>query len=344
MTNHANYLYCHNQVQAINFKKFRDENLFIDLIINLEPWNSENSEHQERNDRLIQHRHATNGTFIQDEPLFTYTNSIDTTLSSSIISSHEPSNNNPIEIFSLKCHRIIISSHIKYFRDMFKSNMKESTNNSITMKIQYPLIFTQIIDACYGIPLIIDSDNVDKILTISEYLGMEDLHEKAMEFVKHSLDPLHFGRSILDFRLAYRIWQICDSSYQISPIANEVDTKLLKTKAITCLLENCEKFYKSELINKNFIEEKHLIYLLSHDNLTIRNEALVQKIIQSFVGEDENDQKNKYLINALNHRCYRESLVTKSEMYNCWQAVHYDRMSTIDWVFLYRIELSEPIS
>ncbi|XP_055331635.1 kelch-like protein 5 [Paramacrobiotus metropolitanus] len=72
----------------------------------------------------------------------------------------------------IPCHRSVLSVNSAYFRNMFLSGMKESTQQVIQLQNISHTVLSQLIDYCYMSEILLSESNVQSLLTAASFLDI----------------------------------------------------------------------------------------------------------------------------------------------------------------------------
>ena len=85
---------------------------------------------------------------------------------------------------SIPANRLVLACYSKFFESMFLSRMKEQYQSEVEIHQFDGKIVKSLIDFMYSGKIDIDSDNVMKLITVADFLQMEDTKEFCFEFLE----------------------------------------------------------------------------------------------------------------------------------------------------------------
>ncbi|KAJ5080075.1 pep-cterm sorting domain-containing protein [Anaeramoeba ignava] len=159
---------------------------------------------------------------------------------------------------SFKTHKSILSSRSEYFKNLFKSKMKEYQENKLILQDVSSSILFPILNYFYSGKIEINLENAIEILFFSSKYLIDELIEICSNFIKNNLQ-IETIVDILKLSEAMNFNQLLDSSYQF-------------------ILDNFKEFIKTLFFLG--LEENHLNSILSNDEIIINEFELFQSIIK----------------------------------------------------------------
>ncbi|XP_055353939.1 kelch-like protein 4 [Paramacrobiotus metropolitanus] len=94
----------------------------------------------------------------------------------------------------IPCHRNILSLHSSYFRSMFLSGMKESTEKVIQMRNISTSDLSELVDYCYMADLLITESNVQSLLIAASFLDIPAVVKACWKFME---DHMHIKNCLM---------------------------------------------------------------------------------------------------------------------------------------------------
>ncbi|XP_055331634.1 kelch-like protein 12 [Paramacrobiotus metropolitanus] len=88
----------------------------------------------------------------------------------------------------IPCHRSVLSVNSTYFRNMFLSGMKESTQKVIHLQNISHTVLSQLIDYCYMTEISLTESNVQSLLTAASFLDIGTFVGACWEFMERRMD------------------------------------------------------------------------------------------------------------------------------------------------------------
>ena len=88
---------------------------------------------------------------------------------------------------SIPANRLVLACYSKFFESMFLSRMKEQYQSEVEIHQFDGKIVKSLIDFMYCGKIDIDSDNVMDLITVADFLQMEDVKQFCFEFLEASL-------------------------------------------------------------------------------------------------------------------------------------------------------------
>ena len=166
----------------------------------------------------------------------------------------------------IPCHRVILAAGIPYFYGMFTNDVVEKDQEEITIQENFdPESFESVIDFIYSGVIGIKSENVQSILIIASFLGLQRLVDACCSFLD---DRLHVN-NVLGIRSFAEI-NFCHQ-----------------------LVKTCNKFINRHFERVSRVEEfsqlDHLevINIISRDDLNVYGEETVYEAVISWVKKHE---------------------------------------------------------
>ncbi|NXN95531.1 KLH35 protein, partial [Rhinopomastus cyanomelas] len=103
------------------------------------------------------------------------------------------------------CHRATLSASSTYFRAMFGGGLKEGHQDTVSIQKVSASSMSLLLDYMYGGTVVIQEDNVEDILALSDLLQLSRLREACASFLEGQLHPcncLGIGRLAGSFAIA----------------------------------------------------------------------------------------------------------------------------------------------
>ncbi|ELU10190.1 hypothetical protein CAPTEDRAFT_215644 [Capitella teleta] len=174
---------------------------------------------------------------------------------------------------TIDCHRLVLMAASPFFKTMFRSGLRESTQREVDFDFPSSEIAVVIIDYFYSGEIDINSNNVQDLIAVSEYLCLDDLKKHLCAFMTTKVDSTN-----------------CMEFYRFS-------RKFNLGKLVTLCLEYIlSHFDEAVTPPKRFDElsEEELIEVVSDDRLTSKNEDIVYHSIVHWVNADLNTRKEVF--------------------------------------------------
>lgn len=162
------------------------------------------------------------------------------------------------------CHRATLSANSTYFRAMFGGNLKESHQNIINIQKISASTMSLLLDYMYGGNIVIQEDNVEGILELSDLLQISKLRDACISFLEGQLHPCNC-LGIMKFADSFSITSLTEKS---------------KRFMLECFVEvSC---------HEEFLEMgvKELVEYLSDEQLVVPKEEVVFEAVMRWVRHD----------------------------------------------------------
>ncbi|XP_055331636.1 kelch-like protein 5 [Paramacrobiotus metropolitanus] len=88
------------------------------------------------------------------------------------------------ESSGIPCHRNALSEHSAYFRNMFLSGMKESTEQVIQLQNISCSVLSVLVDYCYTTDIHVNESNVEPLLIAASFLSMDSVLDISWQFLE----------------------------------------------------------------------------------------------------------------------------------------------------------------
>ncbi|ELT99693.1 hypothetical protein CAPTEDRAFT_145048, partial [Capitella teleta] len=171
---------------------------------------------------------------------------------------------------TIDCHKLVLAMASPFFETMFRSGFKESTQKEVHLDFTNSEIIRKLVDYFYSGEIDINSDNVDDIVTGSEFFCLTDLKIHCGAFMTSQVD----SSNCLAF---YR----CARQYSLG-------------KLVPHCFEHMLSHFENEFCSsESFVDltEKELIEVLCDDRLRAENEDIVFHSVVRWV-EADLEQRN----------------------------------------------------
>ena len=150
---------------------------------------------------------------------------------------------------SIGANRMVLSCFSKFFETMFKSEMKEQYEPSITIKQIDVIAVKHLIDYMYEGSITIDNMNVMDILAAADFLQLAEVKEFCFEFLEMHLSSDSWF-AVLSAAKLYRCEQLKQHIYQfitdhLDKIIQSTDFKTITSHDITSLISTFRKSKKT---------------------------------------------------------------------------------------------------
>uniref|UniRef100_U3IWA8 BTB domain-containing protein n=2 Tax=Anas TaxID=8835 RepID=U3IWA8_ANAPP len=162
------------------------------------------------------------------------------------------------------CHRATLSANSTYFRAMFGGNLKEGHQNIINIQKISASTMSLLLDYMYGGNIVIQEDNVEGILELSDLLQISKLRDACITFLEGQLHPCNC-LGIMKFADSFSIASLTEKS---------------KRFMLECFVEvSC---------HEEFLEMgvKELVEYLSDEQLVVPKEEVVFEAVMRWVRHD----------------------------------------------------------
>ncbi|OXB55480.1 hypothetical protein ASZ78_005416 [Callipepla squamata] len=162
------------------------------------------------------------------------------------------------------CHRATLSANSTYFRAMFGGSLKEGHQNIINIQKISASTMSLLLDYMYGGSIVIQEDNVEGILELSDLLQISKLRDACISFLEGQLHPCNC-LGIMKFADSFSIASLTEKS---------------KRFVLECFVEvSC---------HEEFLEMgvKELVEYLSDEQLVVPKEEVVFEAVMRWVRHD----------------------------------------------------------
>lgn len=162
------------------------------------------------------------------------------------------------------CHRATLSANSTYFQAMFGGNLKEGHQDIINIQKISASTMSLLLDYMYGGNIIIQEDNVEGILELSDLLQISKLRDACVTFLEGQLHPCNC-LGIMKFADSFSIASLTEKS---------------KRFMLECFVEvSC---------HEEFLEMgvKELVEYLSDEQLVVPKEEVVFEAVMRWVRHD----------------------------------------------------------
>ncbi|XP_055330256.1 kelch-like protein 26 [Paramacrobiotus metropolitanus] len=89
---------------------------------------------------------------------------------------------------NIPCHRNVLSAHSSYFRTLFTSGWKESSQSEIQLKNTPSQMLHKLIDFAYTMEIDVHEENVQSVLTAALFLDIAPVADICWDFLQTHLD------------------------------------------------------------------------------------------------------------------------------------------------------------
>ncbi|XP_054830750.1 kelch-like protein 35 [Eublepharis macularius] len=167
------------------------------------------------------------------------------------------------------CHRAALSANSAYFRAMFARGLKEGHQNVISLQQISAPTMSLVLDYMYGADIVIQEDNVERVLELSNLLQISKLQEACIGFLEGQLHP--------------------SNCLGIKRFANSFSIPSLVEKSKRCLLEGfAEVSHHQEFLD---LEAEELAECLADEQLAVLKEEVVFEAAMRWVRHDVGARK-----------------------------------------------------
>ena len=172
---------------------------------------------------------------------------------------------------NISANRMVLSCYSKYFEKMFKSQMKEQTQQSINVKGVKGESLKLLIDYIYSGQICVTSDNVVSLLSAADYLQLDKVKDFCVEFIRFEIKT--------------------ENCLKILMMADIYRTPLLKNEVFKYINQNHEKIIKNQV--HKYLSKVDFISCVSLFNQHAMNQNLLCQLILDWIKYDRETRKDE---------------------------------------------------
>ncbi|XP_069783832.1 ectoderm-neural cortex protein 1-like [Narcine bancroftii] len=189
------------------------------------------------------------------------------------------------------CHRVVLASCSRYFEAMFAGGMKESRDSEVNFRDSlHPEVLELLLDYAYTSRILINEENAESLLEVSDMLQFHDIRDASAEFLEKNLHPMNcLGMMLLSD--AHQCEQLFELSWQ------------------TCLAYFAVLYRTEDFLS---LPKDKLLELVLSEELEVEDESLVYEAVLGWVKHDLR-RRQVHLHELL--RCVRLALLPESYLY-----------------------------
>uniref|UniRef100_A0A8C8RDT9 Kelch like family member 35 n=1 Tax=Pelusios castaneus TaxID=367368 RepID=A0A8C8RDT9_9SAUR len=162
------------------------------------------------------------------------------------------------------CHRATLSANSTYFQAMFGGSLKEGHQDIINIQKISASTMSLLLDYMYGGNIVIQEDNVEGILELSDLFQISKLKEECVAFLEGQLHPRNC-LGILKFADSFSIASLAEKS---------------KKFTLECFVQvSCHEEFLE-------LSVKELIEFLSDEQLVVPEEKVVFEAVMRWIRHD----------------------------------------------------------
>lgn len=168
------------------------------------------------------------------------------------------------------CHKVILSSFSAFFDAMFSSDLKEYQQEEIEIHNVDKHIFMSILDFMYTGENIVNTNNVQDILSTSSYLQIPQLQGHSERFMCRHIE--------------------IENCIDVAKLGDAINSEYLLTRAVNFICHNFRDLLKKD--NFKTITKNLLIRMLQEDHINTSNEY---ELLQSSISWLKHNKETKPL-------------------------------------------------
>ncbi|XP_055347726.1 kelch-like protein 12 [Paramacrobiotus metropolitanus] len=164
----------------------------------------------------------------------------------------------------IPCHRLVLSAQSSYFRTMFASDWKESSEKEIQLHNIPSNTLRKLVDYAYALPVLIDHDSIQPLLAAAIFLDFPHVATLCWDFLEKHMDV---------------------SSYlQVSSLAKMHNNARLAEKTRSLILRHFVKIAQStEFL---LVDAETIMELAASDDLRVESEDEVFEAVKRWFDYD----------------------------------------------------------
>ena len=172
----------------------------------------------------------------------------------------------------MPCHKIVLMAASPFFRTMFKSGLKESSEEEVTLNCCSADVLKMLLKYFYTDDVNLNADNVQDVVTACEFLCLVDLKLKCEELMASLLDASN-----------------CSQVYMF---AKKFSMTKLESQAHRLICDGFEEVAASDGFQT--LTENELVEIVSDDGLQVENEDVVFTAVVHWTNGDLDHRKESF--------------------------------------------------
>ncbi|XP_041374428.1 kelch-like protein 6 [Gigantopelta aegis] len=169
-----------------------------------------------------------------------------------------------VEEEEFKCHKVIMAAMSGFFRSLLMSEMKETTDGSVTLETISAKTFSKVLRVIYEGKNVVTSGSVQNLLKASVYLQVKILEDLCVNFLHDDLDVNN----------AVGIWRIAQM-YELRPLIR---------KAWQMIIRHFDQVSRTDEIFT--LQKEELILILTDSQLNVPSEDVICDTVLQWVKHD----------------------------------------------------------
>ncbi|XP_055344419.1 kelch-like protein diablo [Paramacrobiotus metropolitanus] len=172
----------------------------------------------------------------------------------------------------IPCHRVVLSAHSSYFRSMFSTDWKESSQAEIPLQnISFATLLNKLVTYAYTLQICLDDDTVESVLVAALFLDFSPVAKLCWDFLESRLD----ASSCL---LVYSLAQTHNNPY----LANKAEVLV------------CQHFVKiAHGVDFLQLDAEKVTELTASDDLCVEHEDEVLEAVKRWFDHDQTGRTAK---------------------------------------------------
>ncbi|XP_055344385.1 kelch-like protein 5 [Paramacrobiotus metropolitanus] len=171
--------------------------------------------------------------------------------------------------FGIPCHRVVLSAHSSYFRAMFTTDMKESSEPNVQFKNISTSTLYELISYAYTLEFEPSADNVQLVLTAALFLDILPVAKKCWDFVAERMN--------------------ISNCLMVHCLADQLNNPPLARKSKAMVLRNFSQI--SESADFLLITAEKMVDLIGSDDLRVEKEDDVLDAVMRWLDYDHAGRK-----------------------------------------------------